>query len=150
MNTITHHPQVRAQAGAILLEALVAILIFSVGILAVVGMQATAVKAAAEAKYRSEASLLATDLIGQMWVSDRTGATMKTNFQGGEGTDGAAYTVWLNSVIGTLAGVTTTVNVPKVTIDSATGMVTVKMFWALPSEVAGTPAHNYAVVAQIK
>ena len=55
-----------------LLEAFIAILIFSMGILAIVGMQASAVKTSADAKYRSEASLLANELIGQMWVSNRT------------------------------------------------------------------------------
>ena len=64
----------RHQAGSMLLEAFIAILIFSMGILAIVGMQASAVKSSADAKYRSEASLLANELIGQMWVSDRTRA----------------------------------------------------------------------------
>ena len=52
-----------------LLEALVAILIFSIGILAMVAMQAVAIKQTGDANYRTRATLLANRLIGQMWVS---------------------------------------------------------------------------------
>ena len=58
----------RAQRGVMLLEALIAILIFSVGILAVVGMQAVAIKDVAQSKYRSDASFLADSLLSQMWT----------------------------------------------------------------------------------
>jgi len=77
-----------------LLEALISILIFSIGILAIIGLQAAAVKASSDAKYRSDASLLANQLIGQMWVSNRASATLQTNFQ----TGGVAYTAWLADV----------------------------------------------------
>ena len=43
-----------------LLEALIAILIFSMGILALMGMQATAINTVSESKYRSNAGFLAT------------------------------------------------------------------------------------------
>jgi len=141
------------QAGSVLLEALVAILIFSVGILAIVGMQTTAVKAASDAKYRSDASLLASELLGQMWVSGGVGAALQANFQGGGGTDGAAYTAWFNNYIlanNLLPGVTAAVNQPTVVIDPVSGSVTITVKWLLPSEPAGTAAHNYMVMAQIK
>ena len=64
----------------ILIESLLAILIFSLGILALVGLQAAAVKQSADAKYRTEAALLANEIIGQMWVSDRTTAVLQGNF----------------------------------------------------------------------
>lgn len=140
----------RGQAGSVLLEALIAILIFSMGILAIVGMQTTAVKAASEAKYRSDASLLASELVGNMWVSDRTGATLQTNFQGGAGTNGAAYTTWLANVIAALPGVAVATNQPVVAIDPATNIVTIQVFWKLPSEPAAAAARNFTMIAQIK
>lgn len=146
MKTTTRHPKARGQAGSIVLEALIAILIFSLGILAVVGMQTTAVKAASDSKYRSEASLLANELIGQMWVTDRVGATMKANFEAG----GASYTAWFNNIVNNniLPGVAATP--PTVNVDAATGAVTIVVFWKLPSETAAAAAHNFTVVAQIK
>jgi type IV pilus assembly protein PilV len=140
----------KKQGGSILLEALVAILIFSVGILAIVGMQTTAVRAAGDAKFRSDASLLAGELLGQMWVSDRVAANLQTNFQGGGGTNGAAYTTWLANVTTALPGATA--NPPVVTVDTTVSppRVTIQVFWLQPSEPAGTTPHNYAIVAQIQ
>jgi len=136
----------KGQAGSILLEALVAILIFSIGILAIVGMQTTAVKAASDAKYRSDASLLAGELLGQMWVSDRIAANLQNNFQ----TGGTAYNTWLANVTAALPGVAA--NPPTVTFDNSVTppMVTIQVFWLLPSELPGTAAHNYTIVAQIQ
>ena len=53
------------QSGVMLLEALIAILIFSLGVLGVVGMQASAIAASRDAKYRTDAALLANEIIGQ-------------------------------------------------------------------------------------
>jgi Tfp pilus assembly protein PilV len=59
-----------AQDGSILLEALIAILLFSMGMLALAGVQAAAIKNAADAKYRAEASFLASQIIAQMWAEN--------------------------------------------------------------------------------
>lgn len=56
-----------AQQGVVLLEALVAVLIFSMGVLALVGLQAAMVKNTSDAKYRSEASFIAQQWIGMIW-----------------------------------------------------------------------------------
>lgn len=56
-----------AQQGAVLLEAMIAILIFSMGVLAVVGLQAAMIKNTADSKYRADASYIAQQRIGQMW-----------------------------------------------------------------------------------
>lgn len=58
----------KSQSGVMLIEALVGILIFSIGILALIGMQGAAMKNTTDAKYRSEAAFLATEIIGRMWV----------------------------------------------------------------------------------
>lgn len=141
---MTFKPDYRQhQTGVVLLEALLAILIFSLGILALVALQATAIKQSTDAKYRSEAALLANDIIGQMWVGDRTIATLQANFN----TDGAIYNTWKARVSGLLPGVAA--NAPTVNID-AQGIVTVTIFWIAPSEPAGTAAHQYVARAQIK
>lgn len=61
-----------AQQGVILLEALIAILIFSMGILAIVGLQAAMVKSTADAQYRAEASYIAQQALGAMWANPTT------------------------------------------------------------------------------
>ena len=70
----------KAQNGVMLLEALIAILIFSLGILGLVGMQASAVRASRDAQFRSEAGLLANELIGEMRTDNRDGTALVNNF----------------------------------------------------------------------
>ena len=131
------------QGGFSLIEGLVAILIFSFGILALVSMQASSIQQSSGARYRSEASLLANDLIGQMWVSDRTPATLQTNFN----TGGAAYAAWLADVEATLP--TAAASAPTVTV-SAEGVATINLFWKAPNEEPAAAAHRYTTVAQIR
>jgi len=127
----------------ILIEALLAILIFSLGILALVGLQAAAIKQSADAKYRTEAALLTNEIIGQMWVSDRTTAVLQANFN----TGGTTYNNWFARVSGILPGVAA--NPPAIAID-AQGIATVTVNWIAPNEPAGTPAHQYIAMAQIR
>lgn len=131
-----------------LLEALIAILIFSVGILAIVGLQAVSIKLAGDAKYRSDASLLAEDLLGQIWTSDRVAANMSANY--GSAAAGPGYTAWLANVAATLPG--TTANPPTVVVDTTsgtatTGTTTITVRWQAPSEAV---AHSHVVTAQIR
>src|SRR5262245_56169859 len=62
---------VKSQAGVMLLEALIGILIFSIGILALLGMQGSAIKNTTDARYRSEAAYFAQQMLGLMWVNDK-------------------------------------------------------------------------------
>jgi len=61
------HKRKPAQQGVVLLEALIAILVFSMGVLALVGLQAAMVKNTSDSKYRSEASYIAEQRIGMIW-----------------------------------------------------------------------------------
>jgi len=62
--------QARSHAGFMLVEALIAILIFSVGILGVIGMQARSVQMMTEATFRAQAAQHASELISEMWTVD--------------------------------------------------------------------------------
>ena len=149
------------QSGVMLLEALIAILIFSLGVLGVVGMQASAVAATRDAKYRSDAALLANELIGQMMAGNRNGLALQTNFQGddtdgtgGAGdvlTDGPLYIAWRTRVRDTLPG--SDVNEPRVTITPRPGgppvrssTVDIQVRWRAPSD---TGAHVFRVLVDI-
>jgi type IV pilus assembly protein PilV len=122
------------QKGVMLLEVLIAILIFSFGILSIVGLQAVSIKGASEAKYRSDASFLANELIGQMWM-DRANIT----------TSYAASTDWKNRVAATLPGGSGTVVVAVDPNVSPQLRATVTVQWTLP----GDTQHTFVSVAQI-
>lgn len=57
----------RKQDGLVLLEGLIAVVIFSFGVLAIIGMQAATVRASTDAKYRVDASFAVNQKIGQIW-----------------------------------------------------------------------------------
>lgn len=61
-------PRTRRQGGFALIEALIAILLFSLGVLGLVGLQVSLTRATTTAKFRADAAYLAQDLIGQMWT----------------------------------------------------------------------------------
>ena len=139
------------QMGYMLFEAMVSLLVFSIGVLGILGMVLVAVQNNTDAKYRIDASLLANELIGQMWADNRDPATLKANFEGGGGTDGPKYTVWLNDIITNhrLPGVeANSPNLPIVGISTVnnTSQVDVTMSWHLPGESA---PHSYRAVTQI-
>ena len=140
------------QGGVALLEALIGILIFSIGILAVVGMQGTAIRTVTDSKHRSEAAFLANQLMTQMWTDD--GNIAQYAFAG-SGTPPARLTDWVAAVDSRLPG--TTANKPVVTITGATtkgvgganstgALVRIQVFWQLPSDAA---ARNYSLLANV-
>ena len=138
------HNRPHRQGGFSLIEALVAILIFSFGVLALIGLQVTSVRQSSSAKYRSDAALLANQLIGQMWVTDRLATNMQANFN----TGGAQYNAWAATVSGALPGATGA-NVPTVVV-AANGQVTVRLFWKAPNEQPTDPVHQYTTIARIQ
>jgi type IV pilus assembly protein PilV len=142
MNIRTRHIEQTRQNGIAVVENLVAILIFSFGILGIVGLLASSMKSSASAKYRNDASMLANQIVGEMWVADKSNAALKAGF---ESPGGASFTAWKTRVGTTLPGITDTVNLPTVAID-ANNVATVTVRWQAPGEKA---AHNYVLTARI-
>lgn len=118
-------PNGKAQQGAVLLEALIAVLIFSMGILALVGLQAAMVKNTSDAKYRAEASFVAQQKLGDIWV----GGTALADHEVEE----EDVSVYLPS--------------GKRTVDvAADGVVTVTVTWQVPGE----DVHTYTISARVE
>jgi type IV pilus assembly protein PilV len=133
----------KPQGGFSLIEALVAIFIFSIGVLALIALQVTSVRQSSNAKYRSEAALLANRLIGEMWVTDR----VATNLQTAYNTGGASYNNWNAAVQATLPA--SGASAPQVAV-SASGVVQVQIFWKAPNEQPTDPIHQYTATAWIR
>lgn len=137
----------RAQRGAMLLEALIAILIFSIGILGIVGLQATAVQQSTDARYRSEAAQLADQLLGEMWATNRLATDLQNSFNTcASAASCPGYVAFATRVAETLPGVVVNgLNKPTVNVDNA-GIVTITVSWKAPTE---DTSHQYSFQSQI-
>lgn len=111
------------QQGVVLVEAMIAILIFSMGVLAIVGLQAAMLKNTSESKFRADASYIAQQRIGTMWSDPDNLATYLEN----------------NTNIATL--------LPNGTRTTAQSGVeyTVTVTWQQPGETQ----HNFTTIASI-
>ncbi len=141
-----------AQAGFMLLEVLISILIFAFGVLAIVGLQASAAKDTAAGKYRSDAMMLVNDLIGRMWAGNRAAAALTTQFK----TDGSGvdYNAWLTDAKTKLPGIDTTrTKLNMVVVVSPRGdqsvQVAATLAWKAPNEAAEEGVHSITVNTQI-
>ncbi len=118
------------QSGGSLLEGLLAILIFSVGMLSLLMLLSATLVETGNARYRSEASLLASDLIAQMWTGDRSLTELRTRFTEPKSAD---YQRWLASVHSRLPGTSDTTNLPTISIDDQR-QVKVLLRWQAPGD----------------
>jgi type IV pilus assembly protein PilV len=62
--------QLRSQCGMALIEALVSVLIFSFGVLGLVGLEASAIGFSVDAENRDRAGLLANEIASTMWLNN--------------------------------------------------------------------------------
>src|SRR5438067_10342212 len=89
-------PRTRQQ-GSFLLEALIGILIFSFGVLGIVGLQAQSMRHISDAQYRGEAVYLAHSMVANMWADNQ--ANLAAKYQPG----GVGY-VAFREMVKTLPG----------------------------------------------
>lgn len=116
----------KRQRGIALLESLIAILIFSIGILGIVGLQGVMIKGTSEAKTRSDASLIAQRRVSMMWAAPAALAGFAE----------------VDTVVPELPNGLRTTAVTMVGTDAT---VTVTITWQAPGE----PVHNYVTNARI-
>jgi type IV pilus assembly protein PilV len=127
------------QKGSYLLEVLIAILLFAFGILGLVGLLASSVRASNDARFRSEAAYIANGMISDMWTM--TAGQMNLDFCAGC----AKLTAWKSKASSLLpASTVAVVMTPGLSSQSSTVDVTIT--WKIPGSAE---THNYIMTAQI-
>lgn len=118
MNRIRLRKSGFRQRGMLLIEVMIAVFLFSIGVLALVGLQASMTRNVTEAKLRGEASFLASELIGQMWLDQANLAKYAISGEGCVDTGYAACTSWHDKVSQILpqGDASVTVDGPRVSI----------------------------------
>jgi type IV pilus assembly protein PilV len=133
------------QEGVMLLEALIGILIFSLGIMALVAMQSVSVSNVSNARYRVEAAFLANEILSTAWV-DRGANSANVDNYAYPGGSAPSLTTWINKVnalmpqSGTYPPTVAVTPLPNV----ASGRtVTVTVRWRAPDALA--PSNHIAI-----
>lgn len=139
-------PRLKDHQGFTLIEVLVSILIFSVGIVGLVGMQSLMISHSIDAENRIEAGHFANQLIGQMWgdrgANDANLDTYDT-VDGGTRPDGHYLVSWITNVQANLPGASGG-SAPLVRVTG--NQVDITIFWRLPSD---SQTHSYSTTAII-
>jgi Tfp pilus assembly protein PilV len=130
----------RAQRGSLLLEASIAIGIFSFGIIGLFGVLSASIRASNDARLRTEAACVAHALIAEMWTM-RAGA-MDAQFVDG----GAAFAAWESRVARLLPAATLAVDVTEPGLSAQSQSVVVTLTWLPPGS---NERHRYVTSAQI-
>lgn len=126
------------QAGIALIEALISVVLLSLGILGLIALQGSMGANLSDAKYRAEASFLANQLLGQMWIDQ--GNLVNYAISGGSCTQTYAQcSDWLTKVGRDLPGGSASV------VLNGTA-VTITVTWQTPG--VGVP-HNYVLSANV-
>jgi type IV pilus assembly protein PilV len=122
---MTRYRRARASKGFSLIEVLVGILIFAVGVLGIVGLQVSMTRAQTAGKFRSDAAYLANELIGSMWGDIPNIA----KYASAQCASHGPCADWAAKVVTLLPGGTTVV-----TSDAASGEVHITIKWTVPNE----------------
>ena len=145
----------RGQRGVFLIEALIGILIFSLGILSLVAIQTAAVSAQNDAQFRVEAANFADQIMSQIWLNvsrdtgtvnvaslnafqhQPTGAISGCDFSDAA-SGNALVTAWADSVIHAGTGLPgSTSSMQQILVDTASyNKVTVTVCWKSPLDAS--------------
>ena len=136
MNSPRHRLKA-CQRGMLLLQSLVALALFSVGALAVLTLSVNAMRQAAEAHYRTAASVLAVQMASQIRLGPRDPATLAAI------TTASGYDAFREAAARTLPG--TTSYPPLVTAQGA-GRIVITVRWQQPGDPS---VHQYVALARI-
>ena len=123
-------PNSNRQGGFAILEAMVAIVIFALGILGLIGIQGAMTKEQTGSKVRTDASYLASEIIGLMWTDIPNLGQYKTGNCSGY----ARCSGWTDKAAKILPS-----GLANIAVNEATGVVTVSLFWTMP----GGDSHQF-------
>ena len=114
----------RSARGFMLMEVLISILVFSLGVLGLVKLQASMTRASTSAKARADANYLVSEILGVM----RTDTAHLSSYDSGSCASYPLCKDWTNKVAASLPNAN-----PTITASTAP-TVTVTLTWTLPSE----------------
>ena len=86
-------------SGFALIEVLIAILVFSIGIMGLIGIQASSIRAQVDSKSRAQATLLANQVVGDIWTQVGTSGANLASFSNTYSAGSNAGAAWSKAVV---------------------------------------------------
>jgi type IV pilus assembly protein PilV len=143
----------KSQSGVFLLEALIGIIIFSIGILTMIALQTNAIAVQADAQYRIEAANLADRMLGEISLNvnransaalqtslvsfaHRTTTTAPCNYTGSDSTN-TRVTNWVTAINTTAATRLpgSSASMQQILVDTSTfNRVAITVCWQSPAD----------------
>jgi len=126
------------QRGETLISAVMSILIFSIGIMAMLSLVTSTLIETGNTQYRVKANEIASNTISMMWLGDRSITKLKDSYAKD---DGEGYKTFSALIKSNLPGTTSEKNKSTIEIDDK-GVVNMNIKWQAPSD---QQSHKIAV-----
>lgn len=115
-----------SQKGIALVECLIAMLVFSIGVVGLMGLEAKAIHLSQDSEDRNRAALFASEIASNMWLNSTISPTTP------------AYTALLASVSDATAGGLPNGAVTVTPVAGTTNAADIVITWQPPSDAVGT------------
>lgn len=139
MPRIPRTPRTRRSCGGFtLIEVMISILVFSIGVLGTVALQALAVKSQTQNGDRSRAALLANEMVSTMWAN-RSAAPSPSDLAAWQAKVAGAAAKGLPHASGSVAACAAVANCAMVTVE-----------WKAPSAKAAAAANRFTTAVVIQ
>lgn len=139
------------QRGVSLIEGLIAIAIFSFGLIGIMKFQAMFIQLNADAKYRADSALLADQLIGVVQTGNKADFGLYAHRSGGgnctpngQNSSSTLVTNWLGNVENILPGAASSTQ--QIKVNTATNQLDITICWQQPN--GETHQHQVGTVIQ--
>lgn len=124
------HKMQKVNKGESLISTMLSMLIFSTGIMSMLGLLSNTLIETASVEYRSKASAHANDIMVDMMIGDKSLVNLKEQYTSPKG---EKYRAFLKRVQTNLPGTLEEKNYPTIDIDNKGG-VEIKIKWKSPSD----------------
>ena len=130
--------------GESLISSMLAMLVFSAGIMSMLGLLSNTLIETASVEYRSKASAIASNTLINMMIGDKSLGNLRAQYAA---PNGVQYQEFLKRVQSNLPGTLEEKNFPTISIENK-GVVEIKIKWKSPSDQLDHQIMMSSVIAE--
>jgi len=130
--------------GESLISSMLSMLVFSAGIMSMLGLLSNTLIETASVEYRSKASTIASNTLVNMMIGDKSLRNLRAQYAA---PNGAQYQEFLSRVQSNLPGTLEEKNYPTISLGNK-GVVEIKIKWKSPSDQLDHQIMMFSVIAE--